>query len=74
MERTYAVNKKIEEIIERDAKKQSAVADRAGIRRDTFSRIINRKRPVYSDEVLPICYALGVSVEELFDETERPGA
>lgn len=77
MKREYAVNKRIREIIEENDKKQSLVADRAGIRRDTFSRIVNLKRPVYAEEVLPICYALGVSVECLFGEAgnrERIGA
>ena len=74
MERTYAVNSKIREIIEKNDKKQSSVADRAGIRRDTFSRIINKRRPVYADEIIPICFALGISVEELFGEKTRPGA
>lgn len=49
-------------------KKSSAVADRAGMRRDIFSRIVNCKRRVYADEVIPIAAALGVPVEKLFEE------
>lgn len=68
MKRDYAVNKKIREIMKENGKKQSDVADRAGIKRDVIHRIVRLKRAVYAQEVLPICNALGVSVEDLFDE------
>ncbi len=45
------------------------VADRAGIRRDIFSRIVRCKRPVYADEVGQIAQALGVSIEHLFAQS-----
>lgn len=64
----YDVNRTIKEIITKNDKKMSAVADKAGIRRDTFSRIVNSKRVVYADELLPICRALGVSIEMLLAE------
>lgn len=64
----YTVNKNIKRHIDEMDKRPSAVADRAGIRRDIFSRIINCKRPVYAHEIMPIVYALGVSVESLFTE------
>lgn len=68
MERSYTVNKNISKFILAMDKKPSAVADRAGIRRDVFSRIINCKRPVYADEVMPIATAMGICVEALFAE------
>lgn len=58
-------NKKIKAIMEAEDKKPSRIADKAGIRRDLFSRILAMRRPVYADELLPLCEALGVSVEEL---------
>lgn len=67
MTRGYEVNKALKRHIEENAKKPSAIADRAGIRRDVFSRIINCKRPVYADEVPGICAAMGISVEALFN-------
>ena len=67
--KAYAVNANIKRCIDELDKKPSAVADRAGIRRDIFSRIIHSKRPVYADEVIPIAMALGVSLDELFKET-----
>jgi transcriptional regulator with XRE-family HTH domain len=70
MERNYSVNKNILRIIRNEDKKQSAVADRAGIRRDVFSRIIHCRRPVYADEVMPIATALGIPMEKLFEEGE----
>lgn len=68
MQSRFLVNRNVKAFMVRNDKKSSAVADRAGIRRDVFSRIVNSRRPVYADEVLPICKALGVSVEELFRE------
>ena len=68
MGKAYVVNKNIKRMIDKDDKRPSAVADKAGIRRDIFSRIIHCRRPVYADEVLPIATALQCSVEDLFRE------
>ena len=73
MVRSFVVNKNIKKILDEKDKKPSAVADRAGIRRDVFSRIIHCKRPVYADEVIQIAFAIGVSIEDLF-ETECASA
>lgn len=68
MEDKFSTNRRIREIILDNDKKMGAVADRAGIRRDTFSKIVNSKRPVYADEIVPICRALGISVSTLYGE------
>lgn len=68
MKERFSTNRRIRAIILDNDKKMGAVADRAGIRRDTFSKIVNCKRPVYADEILPICKALGVSVSALYGE------
>ena len=70
MSQAYVVNRNIKRIIDDADKRPSAVADKAGIRRDIFSRIMHCKRPVYADEVIPIAAALQVSIEDLF-QTER---
>lgn len=70
MNKSYTVNKNIKKKILDADKRPSAVADRSGIRRDVFSRIINCRRPVYADEVVPIAAALGCRVEELFQSVE----
>ncbi len=64
----FTVNKNIKRLIDELDKRASAVADRAGIRRDTFSRITHCKRPVFADEVVPIAEALGVDLGELFSK------
>lgn len=64
----YTVNKNIKRHIDEMDKRPSAVADRAGIPRAAFSKIINCRRKVYAHEIMPIVYALGVSVESLFTE------
>lgn len=68
MSQTHIVNKNIKRIIDATDKRPGAIADKAGIRRDIFSRIMHCKRPVYADEVIPIAAALQVTVEDLFQE------
>ena len=68
MAQQFLVNKNIKRLIVEMDKKPTAVADRSGIRRDIFSRIINCKRPVYADEVVQIADAMGVAISVLFDE------
>lgn len=69
--RDYSVNQRIKKIIENEDKRPSAIADKASIRRDTFSRILRCQRPLYADEITPICKAMGISVNELFRVEER---
>lgn len=64
----YTVNKNIRRIILKTGLKQGDVADRAGINRKVFSNICRCKRKVYADEVIPIAQAMGVTIEELFEE------
>lgn len=74
---SLAVNKRIKTVMEQKRLRACVVEDRARMKRGVISRIIAGKRKVYAEEVLPICYALGVSVECLFNETggrERIGA
>jgi len=73
MERNYDVNKNIKRIIDSEDKRPSAIADKAKIRRDTFSRILSNKRPVYAEEIPGICSALGISANELFCKTPSKG-
>ena len=67
MGRDYKINENVSRIIRENDKKPSAVADKAGIRRDIFSRILHSKRPIYADELVPITIALGVSLEEVIE-------
>ena len=64
--REFRVNKNIRRLMEAGDKKVGAVAARAGIRSDVFSKIIHCRRPVYADEVVGIADALGVPLEALF--------
>lgn len=68
VKRDYSVNKRIKEIIDKEDKRPSAIADKANIRRDTFSRILRCQRPLYADEIVPICNAVGIQVDDLFEE------
>jgi DNA-binding Xre family transcriptional regulator len=45
--------------------KQTALADKAGMRKDVFSRLLNTSRRVYGDEVAGICAAIGLTFEEI---------
>ncbi|RGX57039.1 XRE family transcriptional regulator [Anaerotruncus sp. AF02-27] len=71
MKRAYAVNKRLRKMIIESDKKPTAIADKAGLRRDVFSRVLNCKRPIYADEIPFICKALGVSPSDLFSEEPK---
>lgn len=62
----FVVNNNIGRILRKTGQRQGEVADRAGISRAVFSNIVRCKRKVYADEVVPIAFAIGVSIEELF--------
>ena len=68
MKDKYAINRAIKEYIEENDKKSGAIADKAGIRRDVFSRIVCSRRPIYADELVPILNALGISIEYLIEK------
>lgn len=70
-QRNYEINDKLRQYIEKMDKRPTAIADKAHIRRDTFSRIIRSKRPVYADELKPICDAMGISIGTLFEDPEN---
>ena len=67
MKDRYAINRVIFEHLKNSDKKTGAIADKAGIRRDLFSRIIHCRRPIYADELIPIITAAGISLEEVLD-------
>ena len=53
--------------------KQKVVAERAGMSEAVFSNIVRGRRKVYADEVEGLAKALGVSIEELFAQSEDAG-
>ena len=67
IERSFSINRAIRRYIDENDKKASAIADRAGIRKDVFSRIINSKRPIYADELIPIVNAVGIPLQDVID-------
>ena len=71
VERDYSINRELKCFLEENDKRPSAVADRAGIRRDTFSRIINCKRPIFADELIPIVNASGIPLERLVAAAQK---
>lgn len=67
MKRNYSINRAVCNFIQTNDKKSGNIADKAGIRRDTFSRIINCRRPIYADELIPILSAAGMPLEIALD-------
>lgn len=63
--RTFETNKLLLDYINLKCIKPTAVADKANIRRDTFSRILACQRPIYADEIVPICEAMDISIDVL---------
>ena len=70
MEKNYIVNRNLKRIIKADGRLQKVVADRSGMRRDTLSRVLACKRPVYGDEIPALASALNVSIDALFEPVE----
>lgn len=50
--------------------KQSALAEKAGIRADVFSRILNTRRSIFIDEAMRICSVIGLTLEEVVNYKE----
>ncbi len=71
VERDYSINRELKQFLEENDKRPSAVADRAGIRRDTFSKIINCRRPIFADELMPIVNASGIPLERLIAVAQK---
>lgn len=67
LQHSYAVNVKIGKIVAQNKLKTTELDDKVGFRRGTIRRIINKQRLVRTDELMPICRALGVSAEALMD-------
>lgn len=65
MARDYSINRAVCAYIRQNDKKMGSIADKAGIRRDVFSRIINCHRPIYADELVPIVNAAGMSLDSV---------
>lgn len=72
MERSFDINKRLKCFVEQNDKRPTAIADKAKIRRDTFSRILNCKRPIYADEIFPISNAAGCSIAFLLGIKDEP--
>ena len=71
MERSFSTNLALKKIIEKKCVSKAKLAAAAGIRADILSRIVNCKRPIYADEVTPLCEALGISINELFINSDK---
>ena len=71
MKRNYDINERLRKFVMENDKKPSAIADKAGISRPIFSRILNSKRAIFADEIPEICYAAGISVEFLLGVSEQ---
>ncbi len=66
-----SVYQKVRAYIDENGLKQVAVAEKAGIPKNTFNAILNGKRTLYADDLRAICLALNIS-PELFIEIEHP--
>jgi transcriptional regulator with XRE-family HTH domain len=65
VKRDYSINERLRDYLVQQDKMPSRVADKAGIRRDTFSNIISSKRVIFAEEVPKIAEAAGCSVDYL---------
>ena len=65
VKRDYSINERLRKFLVKHDKMPSRVADKAGIRRDTFSNIISGRRVVFAEELPKIAEAAGCSLEYL---------
>lgn len=70
VKRDYAINERLRDFLVANDKMPSRVADKAGIRRDTFSNILSGKRVVFAEEVSKIAEAAGCTVAYLLGVNE----
>ncbi|HJA48474.1 MAG TPA: helix-turn-helix transcriptional regulator [Candidatus Agathobaculum intestinipullorum] len=71
MKQKYEINERLRKFIVDNDKKPSAIADKAGISRDIFSRIINSKRVIFANELPSIADAAGISIEDLLGTEKK---
>lgn len=71
VKRDYSINERLRNFISIHDKMPSRIADKAGIRRDTFSNILACKRVVLAEEVSKIAEASGCTVSYLLGTEEE---
>ena len=65
--RDYSINQRLQDFVYQNMLKPSKIADVCGIRRDTFSAILGSRRPIYAEEILPICNVCKIPVRYLLE-------
>lgn len=73
VKRDYSINERLRDFLQKHDKMSGRVADKAGIRRDTFSNIIACKRVIFAEEVSKIAEAAGCTVGYLLGYSEADG-
>ena len=71
MRKDDSINRAIYDFLKENDKKTTAIADKAGIDRAIFSRILHSRRPIYADELLPILNAAGMSLESVIAAIDK---
>lgn len=67
MRKDDSINRAIYNFLKENDKSTTAIADKAGIDRAIFSRILHSRRPIYADELIPILNAAGMPLEMVLD-------
>ena len=65
VKRDYSINERLRKFLTEHDKRPSRIADKAGIRRDTFSNILSCRRVIFAEEVPKIAEAAGCTVDYL---------
>lgn len=61
------VYERVRQYLDANGVKQTAIAQKTGIKLSTFNAIMNGKRTLYADDLREICLALNVSPEVFID-------
>lgn len=65
VKRDYSINERLRDFLVMHDKMPTRIADKAGIRRDTFSNILSCKRVIFAEELAKIAESAGCSVDYL---------
>lgn len=66
------VTEKIYQVIKEKNYKQSAIAVAAGYNPKTFNNLLKGRKKFSANDVVPICKALGITPNGLFNYGDRP--
>lgn len=67
----YEINRVVRSAVENSGLKVWKIAEKSGIKESAIGAILRSQRRIYADELLPLCSAVGLSVEKVLADIEK---